>query len=182
MQHANTSNLSASSQNKWNSLNQWCFNGRKKVQGLQQAMKSITATSSQFTQHKDLDTSWWPNRQLHFTKCWGIVYSESPFETSLPEHLQRWAWIYGTPFQRRFRFAGQPKQLRKHGLSVPRRRYLKPESSIRAINEMHQVVSVNLRVPWVLLTRVLPICRTANIDGAFTSYQSLRVKGSTLQE
>ena len=38
----------------------------------------------------------------------------------------------------------------------------------------------NLRVPCVLFTSVLPTWRLANIDGAFTSYQSLRVKGSML--
>ena len=35
-------------------------------------------------------------------------------------------------------------------------------------------------VPWVLLTRVLPTSLTLKIDGAFTSYQSLRVNGSTI--
>ena len=35
-------------------------------------------------------------------------------------------------------------------------------------------------VPWVLLTRVLPTSLTLKMDGAFTSYQSLRVNGSTI--
>lgn len=35
-------------------------------------------------------------------------------------------------------------------------------------------------VPWVRLTNVLPTWRVANIDGALTSYQSLRVKGSMI--
>lgn len=39
----------------------------------------------------------------------------------------------------------------------------------------------NLLVPCVRFTRVLPICRVANIDGAFTSYQSFLVNGSTLK-
>ncbi len=33
-------------------------------------------------------------------------------------------------------------------------------------------------VPWVLLTSVFPTSRTLKMDGAFTSYQSLRVNGS----
>lgn len=37
-----------------------------------------------------------------------------------------------------------------------------------------------LRRPWVRLTRVLPTWRTSNMEGALRSYQSLRVKGSTL--
>ena len=39
----------------------------------------------------------------------------------------------------------------------------------------------NLLVPCVRFTRVLPICRVANIDGAFTSYQSFLMNGSTLK-
>lgn len=39
----------------------------------------------------------------------------------------------------------------------------------------------HLLVPCVRFTRVLPICRVANIDGAFTSYQSFLVNGSTLK-
>jgi len=39
----------------------------------------------------------------------------------------------------------------------------------------------NLLVPCVRFTRVLPICRVANMDGAFTSYQSFLVNGSTLK-
>lgn len=38
-----------------------------------------------------------------------------------------------------------------------------------------------LLVPMVLVTSVLPICLMLNIHGAFTSYQSFLVKGSTLQ-
>ena len=48
-------------------------------------------------------------------------------------------------------------------------------------------VQINLKnvllsylVPWVLLTRVLPTSLTLKMDGAFTSYQSLRVNGSTI--
>src|SRR5690349_13993783 len=35
-------------------------------------------------------------------------------------------------------------------------------------------------IPWVRLTRVLPTLRTSKVEGALMSYQSLRVKGSTL--
>ena len=38
-----------------------------------------------------------------------------------------------------------------------------------------------LLVPWVLFTKVLPTWRSANMHGALTSYQSLRVKGSILK-
>lgn len=40
---------------------------------------------------------------------------------------------------------------------------------------------IYLLVPCVRFTKVLPIWRVANIEGAFTSYQSLRVNGSTLK-
>jgi len=39
-----------------------------------------------------------------------------------------------------------------------------------------------LLVPWVRFTKVFPTCRVLKIDGAFTSYQSFRVKGSMLKE
>lgn len=45
-----------------------------------------------------------------------------------------------------------------------------------------QLRNKNLLVPWVRFTSVLPICRVANIDGAFTSYQSFLVNGSTLKK
>lgn len=44
-----------------------------------------------------------------------------------------------------------------------------------------KIKNENLLVPCVRFTRVLPICRVANIDGAFTSYQSFLVNGSTLK-
>src|ERR1700743_2130834 len=37
-------------------------------------------------------------------------------------------------------------------------------------------------MPWVGLTRVLPTLRTSKVEGALISYQSLRVKGSTLRD
>ena len=43
-----------------------------------------------------------------------------------------------------------------------------------------EVLAYSYLVPWVLLTRVLPTSLTLKMDGAFTSYQSLRVNGSTI--
>ncbi len=40
----------------------------------------------------------------------------------------------------------------------------------------------DLRVPWVLVTKVLPRLRMMNMAGALTSYQSFLEKGSTLHE
>ena len=103
-------------------------------------------------------------------------------DRNIPGYLQRWAWIYGTPSQHRFRSEDQPKLLRRHEPSSPRRQYLQ-RHQIWLLNEFQDTqINQNLRVPWVLLTKVLPICRTANMDGALTSYQSLRVKGSMLKK
>lgn len=41
---------------------------------------------------------------------------------------------------------------------------------------------VNLLVPWVRVTKVLPRLRMLNIAGALTSYQSFLEKGSTLEK
>ena len=40
--------------------------------------------------------------------------------------------------------------------------------------------NINLLFPWDLVTRVFPMLRTANMEGAFTSYHSFLVKGSIL--
>lgn len=49
------------------------------------------------------------------------------------------------------------------------------------IKFMLNLFHVNLLVPWVLVTKVLPRLRMLNMAGALTSYQSFLEKGSTLQ-
>lgn len=43
-----------------------------------------------------------------------------------------------------------------------------------------RVQNADLLVPWVLVTKVLPMLRMLNMAGAFTSYQSFLENGSTL--
>ncbi|KAK9753949.1 hypothetical protein QE152_g1625 [Popillia japonica] len=56
------------------------------------------------------------------------------------------------------------------------------ESLCKSANETSKTLyfkpSEAIFVPWVRFTRVFPICLVVNMHGAFTSYQSLRVKGS----
>lgn len=57
-------------------------------------------------------------------------------------------------------------------------------SLLRSANETSKTrplrASLAFFKPWVRLTKVLPMLRTSKTEGALTSYQSLREKGSTI--
>jgi len=68
-------------------------------------------------------------------------------------------------------------------MTLPRNVFLKFRNPCQHGNSdcRGKLQNKNLLVPCVRFTRVLPIWRVANIDGAFTSYQSFLVNGSTLK-
>lgn len=67
-------------------------------------------------------------------------------------------------------------KFQKHALSIHQKQFL----------EIDIIITVCLLhfslVPMVRVTKVLPIWRMLNIDGAFTSYQSFFENGSTLKQ
>lgn len=77
----------------------------------------------------------------------------------------------------------QSKPTNATQMTLPRKVFLKFLNPCQHGNSdcRRKLQNKNLLVPCVRFTRVLPICRVANIDGAFTSYQSFLVNGSTLK-
>lgn len=118
------------------------------------------------------------------------------WDSSCPEHPRRWVWTYGRPPHRSAGQQGSPHtrapwdHLRRFLRKTHRGKTTAKMSSHRWTHRLHvfhhithkrNSFYVNLLVPWVLVTKVLPRLRMLNMAGALTSYQSFLEKGSTLE-